>query len=165
MFSSLSSSLALAAILASAADAADFGFAVPTNTPVFVLPSTEASVGFAWSTTRVYAAGAQVAVGGRTYMCALPGTSGTNAAVFGSSQVTDGTVVWLRSMAKMREGLALSLFSVGDIYLSFGDKASQGKGIWLPAGDGPYQISPDEPYQGRLSLFSTSTVTVAGTEW
>lgn len=137
-----------------------------TNT-VFVVPATGARSAPAWATGTVYRSGAQVSTGGDIYMAVIAGTSGTNAAVFSSPNVTDGTIQWHRVMKRPRKGLSLTIDGAGDVYLAFPAGASAGKGTRLAAGGGPYVLNytGDSVWQGSVTCYSTNTFSVHGQEW
>lgn len=158
--------MALAAIPVSAGD---FGYTLPASTAVYVLPPAGGvAPTTAWAASTVYVTGARVLARGEPYFCVLPGTSSVAvvaATNFVAAQTVDNTVTWTRPMNKARQGFAITINSDGDVYLRFDALAKAGSGLWLPAGTGPYQVSPDAPFQGSVSLYSTSTVTVTGMEW
>lgn len=144
----------------------DFGFTAPASNSVLVMVQTGVEgVTNIWEAETAYSVGAAVKTNGNTYVCALPGTSGTDVSVMTGFQVTDGTVTWLKSRDKNRHGFALTLDGTSDIYVTYNVLAAQGQGVWLAAGEGPYQFSPTDDFQGRVSIYSTSTVTVTGMEW
>jgi hypothetical protein len=146
--------------------AADVGYTITGSTnAAVVLPITGDQRAPVWATGTVYRAGTPVKANGVLYVCAVPGTSGTNVAVFTGRTVTDGTAVWCKARIQERAGLALTVDSVGDVFLSVGGLARSGVGVRLAGGLGPYQVSLSGSPQDQVSIYSTSTVTVTGTEW
>lgn len=151
--------------------AADFGYTLPASNAVYVLPPAGATApSTAWATSTVYATGARVLARGEPYFCVLPGTSGVAAVAatnFVAAQTSDGTVTWIRPLRRARSGLAITVNGDGDIYINVDAPASSGKGLKISAGDGPTWLTDQfgSQFQGSLSLYSTSTVTVTGVEW
>lgn len=129
----------------------------------------DAAPGEAWAPTNAYASGTLIGSGGMAFACVLPGTSDSNTVFSGADDVEDGTVTWRRVASfKRRQGFALTVTSVGDVYLNLGYGAAEGRGVKLPSASSPHQVGSalgGEAYQGPVYLYSTSAVVVTGTEW
>lgn len=155
--------------LATGLRADSFGYTnCPASNAVYALPPIAPASQAAWAASTVYASGALIKNAEGVWHCVLPGTSGTNAAVFtGSAGAADGTVTWRRCMTRPRKGMSFTVSGTGDVYLSFPSKAAAGSGTLLAAGGGPYTVTytGDSVWQGSVSLYSTNVFSVYGQEW
>jgi len=152
-------SLFLLFLVTCASAAEKNGISVGTNPVVIVGMASvyDANVLPEWRPSHAYTINNVIKSGGRPYVCAVAGTSGTNAPS-GTGYVQDGSVTWRSMLLRRREGMLFVNAGSSPVYLSFTYPPVVGGGLLLNASGGSASfVNIPLVYQGAVYAISSGT--------